>query len=139
MTSCPRCSQETELVGFNPNHGGTTIRSCPMHGLVILPNGGEPYLVSEIVYPERVPCEHCGCEMDEGGQCYCCDPLPGGFGRHWAQWRHGALAQFKAAQTDAERLALGLDVLRDAWDEAVPTSGYQVQIGECIRALELSA
>jgi hypothetical protein len=44
------------------------------------------------------------------------------------------LERFIAATSDDERLALGLDVLRAAYDEA--GFGWQVQINEYIYALE---
>ena len=92
MTECPRCKAPTELVAFNPQHGGTVVRACKTHGLVVRSLGGEPELASEITYPKKVACAECGCSMDEGGQCYCCHPLESGFGRHWAQWRHAESA-----------------------------------------------
>jgi hypothetical protein len=89
MTNCPKCQEETELVALNPDYGGTVVRSCVSHGLVIFPLEGEPYLAAEITYPAKVSCQACGCTMDEGGRCYCCSPLESGFGRYWAEQRHG--------------------------------------------------
>ena len=46
------------------------------------------------------------------------------------------LDRFIAAQGDDEKLALGIDVLRAAYDEAENLVGWKVEINEYLHALE---